>query len=138
MSGVDCYDYFNFLFQLSNGTPSVPDIVQAESKDIENFMKLFDELEFSEQTGLRVEFWGGEPLVYWKTLKPLAEELRNKYPNAIFGLITNGSLLDTEKNDWLEKLNIQFDENKVNELIYVKDLIAAISQQLTESTSTVE
>jgi hypothetical protein len=30
-------DYFNFLYQLSNGTPGIPDIVQAESKDIENF-----------------------------------------------------------------------------------------------------
>ena len=37
-----------------------------------------------------------------------------------------------------DAFNIQFDENKVNELIYVKDLIVAISQQLTESTSTVE
>lgn len=55
-------------------------------------------------SGTKIEFWGGEPLVYWKTLKPLAEALREKYPNAMFGIITNGSLLDSEKNDWLEKL----------------------------------
>jgi uncharacterized protein len=52
----------------------------------------------------KFEFWGGEPLVYWKTLKPLAETLRQKYPNGQFGIITNGSLLDKDKNQWLDNL----------------------------------
>jgi uncharacterized protein len=52
----------------------------------------------------KVEFWGGEPFVYWKTLKPLAERLRGMYPQAQFLTITNGSLLDSEKNEWLDKL----------------------------------
>lgn len=52
----------------------------------------------------RVEFWGGEPLVYWKTLKPLAEQLRQLYPTAYFSMITNGSLLDSDKNEWLDRL----------------------------------
>ena len=52
----------------------------------------------------RIEFWGGEPFVYWKTLKPLAEALRALYPAAHFNIITNGSLLDLEKNAWLEQL----------------------------------
>lgn len=52
----------------------------------------------------KIEFWGGEPFVYWKTFKPLAEALREKYPNAGFLVITNGSLLDEEKNAWLDAL----------------------------------
>lgn len=52
----------------------------------------------------RIEFWGGEPFVYWKTLKPLAERLRQLYPEAHFNIITNGSLLDAEKNEWLDRL----------------------------------
>lgn len=52
----------------------------------------------------RIEFWGGEPFVYWKTLKPLAERLRAMYPDAQFMTITNGSLLDAEKNEWLDRL----------------------------------
>ncbi len=52
----------------------------------------------------RIEFWGGEPFVYWKTLKPLAEALRARYPQARFGLVTNGALLDAEKVDWLHRL----------------------------------
>ena len=52
----------------------------------------------------RIEFWGGEPFVYWKTLKPLAEALRKRFPSASFGIVTNGSLLDAEKNAWLDAL----------------------------------
>lgn len=52
----------------------------------------------------RIEFWGGEPFVYWKTLKPLAEGLRARFPAAIFGIVTNGSLLDEEKIDWLDRM----------------------------------
>jgi uncharacterized protein len=52
----------------------------------------------------RIEFWGGEPLVYWKTLKPLAERLRGLYPHAQFSLITNGSLLDAQKIEWIDQM----------------------------------
>ena len=55
-------------------------------------------------SGTKFEFWGGEPFVYWKTMKPLAELLRKKYPNSEFGVITNGSLLDSEKNEWLDTI----------------------------------
>jgi len=51
--------------------------------------------------GATFEFWGGEPFVYWKTMKPLAEKIRLKYPNAQMSVITNGSLFDEEKVDWL-------------------------------------
>lgn len=52
----------------------------------------------------RIELWGGEPFVYWKSLKPLAEHLRTLYPQAQFSLITNGSLLDSQKNEWLDRM----------------------------------
>ena len=51
-----------------------------------------------------VEFWGGEPLVYIKTLRPLAEALRLKFPQARFSVITNGSLLNLQTNQWLDHL----------------------------------
>jgi uncharacterized protein len=50
--------------------------------------------------GRRIEFWGGEPLVYLKTMRPLAEKLRAAYPNIRFSTITNGSLLTREIVDW--------------------------------------
>lgn len=52
----------------------------------------------------RIEFWGGEPMVYWKTIKPLAEKIRKIYPNAQFMMVTNGSLLDREKIDWFNRM----------------------------------
>jgi len=52
----------------------------------------------------RVEFWGGEPLVYIKTLRPLAEGIKTLYPNAILNMVTNGSLLTKEINDWIDEI----------------------------------
>ena len=52
----------------------------------------------------RIEFWGGEPLVYIKTLRPLAHALRLKYPGAGFSVITNGSLLNADINQWLDDM----------------------------------
>lgn len=76
--------------------------------DIEKFLaslpSWFDGGEDGQGSGVQIEFWGGEPFVYWKIFKPLAETLRQRYPHALFSVITNGSLLDTEKNDWLVRL----------------------------------
>lgn len=75
------------------------------AKDIAPFMEKLEVLEFHEDVGLNVEFWGGEPLVYWKTLKPLAEAIRDKLSHwkvkPKFSIITNGSILTPEIIDWL-------------------------------------
>jgi uncharacterized protein len=54
-----------------------------------------------------IQLWGGEPLVYIKTLKPLVAKLKPLYPNSKFSIITNGSLLNVETNDWLIENNIR-------------------------------
>jgi len=78
---------------------------ETNAKDIENFMELFNNLNFSEDRGLRVEFWGGEPFVYWKTMKPLAEAIAERFKDwknkPSFSVITNGSLLTEENCAWL-------------------------------------
>jgi uncharacterized protein len=48
-----------------------------------------------------IQLWGGEPLVYIRTLKPLVQELKHLYPSAKFTTITNGWLLTPEINDWI-------------------------------------
>ena len=74
-------------------------------KDIAEFLEKLNALEFDEAKGLRVEFWGGEPLVYWKTLKPLAEAIRERFKDwkvkPHFSMVTNGSILTDEIIDWL-------------------------------------
>ena len=80
---------------------------ETSKKDIDAFMEKLSVLEFNEQTGLKIEFWGGEPFVYWKTLKPLAEAIIDKFSNwkrkPQFSVITNGSILNDEMIDWLMK-----------------------------------
>jgi uncharacterized protein len=82
---------------------------ETSKRDIDAFLAKLDVLEFNEQAGLKVEFWGGEPLVYWKTLKPLAEALAEKFSNWTvkpkFAIITNGSILSDEIIDWLMMMN---------------------------------
>lgn len=58
-------------------------------------------------SGITVELRGGEPFVYWKTFKPLAEAIRAKYPGVSLAVCTNGSLLDAEKNAWLDSMGFQ-------------------------------
>jgi len=101
--GLSCNfecDYCNQRF-VPHADQTNPDDVQPF---VDNMHNWFEGGKDGLGSGTKIEFWGGEPLVYWKTLKPLAEALRVKYPKAIFGIITNGSLLDSEKNEWLENL----------------------------------
>lgn len=86
----------------------VPHADSTNPSDVPRFMaqlqEWFDGGEDGEGAGVRVEFWGGEPFVYWKTLKPLAEAIKARYPNVRLSTITNGSLLDDEKVEWLDKM----------------------------------
>jgi uncharacterized protein len=57
-------------------------------------------------SGVKIEFWGGEPFVYWKLLKPMGEAVRARYPAADLSIVTNGSMLDDEKLAWVEALDV--------------------------------
>lgn len=67
---------------------------------------LIDQLKKANLDPERIVFWGGEPLVYLKTIKKLLPELKKLYPNAIFGTITNGSLLTLNICKWLAENKI--------------------------------
>lgn len=69
-------------------------------KDVDDFFKRFDAagIEYNEKN--RIEIWGGEPLVYWKTLKVLIPELRRRYPKANIQTISNGTLMRDEILDF--------------------------------------
>ena len=78
---------------------------ETNKKDIDAFMKKLENINILDVPGTKLEFWGGEPFVYWKTLKPLVEALNEKFKNYTykprFSVITNGSLLNDEICDWL-------------------------------------
>jgi len=71
---------------------------------VQNMDKWFDGGADGMGEGTKFEFWGGEPLVYWKTLRPLAELIKSRYPNTMMSMITNGSLLNEEICRWLDKM----------------------------------
>lgn len=54
----------------------------------------------------RIELWGGEPFVYWKTIQLLVPPLREIYPKTEIFMITNGTLLDESKIDFCEKYKV--------------------------------
>jgi uncharacterized protein len=86
----------------------VPNADETTKKEVPQFLERFSSWYDGGEDGLgkgtKIEFWGGEPLVYWKTLKPLAEGVKEKYPNMKFVMITNGTLLDDEKVEWIDRL----------------------------------
>jgi uncharacterized protein len=102
--GLSCNfecDYCNQRFVPHSDSTNPDDVTPF----VENMANWFDGGDDGFGSNRYLEFWGGEPLVYWKTLKPLAEQLYKKYPNATMSVITNGSLLDIEKVNWFDSLN---------------------------------
>lgn len=82
---------------------AIPHAKETSYKDINTFLASINDLDVTNLQ--KIEFWGGEPLVYLKTLKPLSIVLRHLFPNVKFLLITNGSLLTQEVCDWLYDTN---------------------------------
>jgi uncharacterized protein len=78
---------------------------ETSKKDIDAYLAKMDNFNFDEARGLKIEFWGGEPFVYWKTLKPLAEAIKEKFSHwskePRMSVITNGSILTREMCAWL-------------------------------------
>lgn len=82
----------------------VEDAVDTNNDDAKSFMENLSK--WLRGTPKRIELWGGEPFVYWSKLKIIVPLLREKFPDAIFSMHTNGSLLDNEKIDFIEKYDI--------------------------------
>ena len=98
--GLKC----NFACSYCNQAHQPHDPVGGPEDAEELVNKIRNNFNISKYDKVRIEFWGGEPMVYWKTLKPLAERIRDFFPNASFNMVTNGSLLDKEKVKWLNDL----------------------------------
>src|SRR5438132_3970826 len=54
----------------------------------------------------RIEFWGGEPFLYFAKLKRLVPDLHARFPEAELIIVTNGSLIDEEIIDFIEHYDI--------------------------------
>lgn len=58
--------------------------------------------------GVKLEFWGGEPLLYWDSIVNLATKIRTRYPHIILSLTTNGSLIKKEMATIAQKIGLHF------------------------------
>jgi len=85
----------------------VPETEEDKNFDLNLFLdKIISTFNFGETgKGKSIEYWGGEPLIYWNKIVPIAEYLKEKYPDLEMSIITNGSLITKEKADWLHKMN---------------------------------
>jgi uncharacterized protein len=98
--GLKC----NYACSYCNQAHQPHDPVGGPEDAEELIQKMKKNFDFGTYDKFRLEFWGGEPMVYWKTLKPLAEKIKKVYPNAQFMMVTNGSLLSREKIDWFNQM----------------------------------
>lgn len=57
-------------------------------------------------TPLHIQFYGGEPLVYWDTFKEVIEKLEPYEEKFSYSTISNGKLLTEDKVEFLNKHNV--------------------------------
>lgn len=97
--GLKC----NYSCEYCSQASFVPDATVTSDNDVDEFIeKLNDRLDL--QYCSDVEFWGGEPLLYWKKIKKLVPALKERCADGVeFNIVTNGSLLTREKVDFFKE-----------------------------------
>ena len=84
----------NYGCSYCNQASAVADASVTRTADVDAFLERLPM--WLQGAPQRIEFWGGEPLLYFAKLRRLVPALRSRYPAATFTLVTNGSLLDAE------------------------------------------
>ena len=98
--GLSCNyacSYCSQAFQIADATVS-------KLADVEHFLTELDG--WITDAPEKIELWGGEPFLYWAKIKRLIPALAERFPTAAFSIITNGSLLDREKLDFIAEHDI--------------------------------
>ena len=60
---------------------------------------------YNSETKIMLSFWGGEPLLYFDSIKRIVERYKEKF---FFEIVSNGSLLTEDIIDFLNKYEIKF------------------------------
>ena len=98
--GLSCNyacSYCSQAFQIADATVS-------KLADVEHFLAQLDG--WITDAPEAIELWGGEPFLYWSKIKRLVPALAARFPEARFSIITNGSLLNREKLDFIARYDI--------------------------------
>ncbi|MBK6004878.1 radical SAM protein [Ramlibacter ginsenosidimutans] len=94
----------NYACSYCNQASSVGDAAVTRTADAAAFLATLDT--WLQGAPGRIEFWGGEPLLYFAKLKVLVPQLRARFPDAHFSMISNGSLLDEEILEFIERWDL--------------------------------
>lgn len=81
-----------------------PEANKSSKEDAERFLQ---NMNWLEGTPDKIEFWGGEPLLYWHKLSVLIPELRDRYPDTPMSIVTNGSLLEYKHLNFMQFYNVR-------------------------------
>ena len=111
MLGSECNMDCIYCIQKNNKNT----ISRTVNKDVVEFIRFVAKNNFNQT--LEIRFFGGEPLLFWKQIKDITNNLLD-INNIQFSIITNGKLLDKEKVEYLNsnnfKIIISWDGNKSN------------------------
>jgi uncharacterized protein len=94
----------NYSCSYCNQASEIGSASVTKTADADAFLRSLDD--WLEGEPERVEFWGGEPFVYFAKLKRLVPALRRRLPGAEFLIVTNGSLIDEEIIRFVEEHDI--------------------------------
>lgn len=95
--GSGCNFRCKYCFEVKNGTINNPKSLKIETKE-----RTIEVLHLLQQMhDLRIEFWGGEPSVYFDDIKEIIDEFA-PYDDVSFFMYTNGSLVKQHKDELLE------------------------------------
>lgn len=95
----------NHACSYCNQASAVADEVPTRTADAQAFLDGLGQ--WLEGAPRRIEFWGGEPLLYFAKLRRLVPALRERFPDAVFTMVSNGSLLDAEVLAFLETWDLR-------------------------------
>lgn len=94
----------NYTCSYCNQSSQVDSMAMTKTSDAISFLQDLDQ--WLKEPPSRIEFWGGEPLLYYKKLAILVPELDRRFPDAEFCMVTNGSLLTQEILDFIVRFDI--------------------------------
>ena len=76
-------------------------------QDIDNWIRILESIDNDFHVGQFIELWGGEPLLYWKTIEGILPHIKRIWPNLNVFVTTNGSLLTEQKIKTLHKYGVR-------------------------------
>jgi uncharacterized protein len=94
----------NYACSYCNQTTEIDTATVTKTADAGEFLRRLEG--WLEGAPERIEFWGGEPFVYFAKLERLVPGLRKRFPAAELAIVTNGSLLDGEIVAFIERYDI--------------------------------